>query len=935
MRPMQLTMSAFGPYAGRITLDLDRLGESGLYLISGDTGAGKTTIFDAIVYALYGEASGESRQSQMFRSKYATEDTPTFVELTFLCHGKTYSVRRSPEYTRPARKGGGVTTQRAEAILTMPDGRTITRVKEVTANIQDILGVDRNQFGQVAMLAQGEFLKLLQATTEQRTDIFRKIFNTVPYQRLQEQLLRDVAALNQNCQTLCQAMEQAISGAVCPELSERTDALARAKSGKLPRAEILTLLEDLLAGDTAAQNALRGQQEVLSEQAEAILRRITTAQDVKNRRAALLARQREYSALAMDLVQAEQRYAQAKSREPEAKRLQQRQIALEQQLSQYQHLELLRRQATQRRQALKQMTTKASILSQQEKTLTGQLEELMSQAERFSGAAAREQQWKNMEDQCKQEQLCCQTLAQDFGALTQLERDLQRSKQDYLRDSQTAQLLQAQYDQKNRAFLDAQAGVLASQLVEGVPCPVCGSLYHPAPAAPSMEAPSEAQLDRLGKQAAAAKRQAEASSREAGVLLGKTQSQRTKLQEAARQWLPDGDLAKLSELLTAKNQSVTVQLKQIQTSLQQARKEQQQLITIQKQLPVLQQRAQELRDCLQQLGQEQAKCDAQAQSLEQQCSQLRSGLEFDDQAQAQQQIATWKKDQAAIENQENDARQVLLSLQHRQAQLKGNLETLQTQLAQAPQEDLESMLEQQSAMKRMQRQQAEQMNQLILRLGRNRTALETFRGCMTQLEQQEQRLSWMQALCATANGRLTGKRKIYLETYIQTTYFDRILARANVRLMGMSGGQYELCRQTEGADSRSQSGLELDVIDHYNGSTRSVKTLSGGESFQASLSLALGLSDEIQSYAGGVQLDSMFVDEGFGSLDDEALRQAMDVLQSLSQGQRLIGIISHVSELKEQIDRQILVTKAQSGGSTARLVGVSMDTRRAEKQLDR
>ena len=179
---------------------------------------------------------------------------------------------------------------------------------------------------------------------------------------------------------------------------------------------------------------------------------------------------------------------------------------------------------------------------------------------------------------------------------------------------------------------------------------------------------------------------------------------------------------------------------------------------------------------------------------------------------------------------------------------------------------------------------------------------------------------WLRSLSNTANGTITGREKIMLETFAQMTYFDRILIRANTRFMMMSGGQYELRRRVEADNNRSQSGLELDVIDHYNGSLRSVKTLSGGESFKASLSLALGLADEIQSAAGGVQLDTMFVDEGFGSLDEDSLQQALRVLSELSEGRRLVGIISHVGELKEKIDKQIVIKKDRAGGSRAEIV---------------
>ena len=225
MRPLNLTMSAFGPYAGQTTVDFSVLGTSGLYLITGDTGAGKTTIFDAITYALYGEASGESRESSMLRSKYAAPETPTFVELTFLNGGRTYTVRRNPEYTRPKTRGTGTTVQKADAELTLPDGRIITKARDVTAAVTDIVGVDREQFARIAMIAQGEFRKLLLAQTDERKAIFRQIFHTGQYQALQNRLKEEAAALDRQCGELEAGLRQAAGSIRCDAPETLPDAL--------------------------------------------------------------------------------------------------------------------------------------------------------------------------------------------------------------------------------------------------------------------------------------------------------------------------------------------------------------------------------------------------------------------------------------------------------------------------------------------------------------------------------------------------------------------------------------------------------------------------------------------------------------------------------------------------------------------------------------
>ena len=254
------------------------------------------------------------------------------------------------------------------------------------------------------------------------------------------------------------------------------------------------------------------------------------------------------------------------------------------------------------------------------------------------------------------------------------------------------------------------------------------------------------------------------------------------------------------------------------------------------------------------------------------------------------------------------------------AGLKGKIDQLKKQLESKEDIDTEKLLEEKNALTEKKTELTEKSETISTRIYTNNRAKENISKKATELTTIEEKWTWVKALSNTANGNISGKEKIMLETYIQATFFDRIIDRANTRLMVMSGGQYELIRRQEASNYRSQSGLELDVKDHYNGSIRNVKTLSGGESFKASLSLALGLSDEIQSNAGGIKLDTMFVDEGFGSLDEESLQQAIKALADLSEGNRLVGIISHVAELKERIDKQVIVTKEKTGGSKVTIV---------------
>jgi len=324
----------------------------------------------------------------------------------------------------------------------------------------------------------------------------------------------------------------------------------------------------------------------------------------------------------------------------------------------------------------------------------------------------------------------------------------------------------------------------------------------------------------------------------------------------------------------------------------------------------------ELSDRKQELAAEETRCT----ELKKQAEELASSLPYTDRNEALQKkeeligfIDSLRTELERAEQHYNECRTAL-------TELKGRISQLENQLEQGDDCCAEKEEARKAELSREKEILQGQLQKARTRISTNETVRKNIKETSGQLEILEERWTWVKSLSNTANGNITGKEKVMLETYIQMTYFDRIILRANRRLMSMTGGQYELVRRQVAENNRSQSGLELDVIDHYNGSQRSVKTLSGGESFKASLSLALGLSDEVQSSAGGIRLDTMFVDEGFGSLDEESLQQAIRTLAGLSEGNRLVGIISHVGELKEKIDRQVLVTKEKSGGSRVEIL---------------
>lgn len=827
MRPVRLVLSAFGPYAGRTVLDMDRLGESGLYLITGDTGAGKTTIFDAITFALYGEASGNHREPVMMRSKYAQADTPTEVELTFSYSGKVYTIRRNPEYERPAKRGGGMTLQKADAELRYPDGRVVTKSKEVSAAIREIMGVDREQFSQIAMIAQGDFLKLLLAPTEERKKIFRQIFKTERFQELQDRLKSESGALTKRWELQRSSLRQYMDGICCDGDDILYEEIQKAKEEKLSIEDTVLLLERLLKQD---------------EEKLAVLKEKNTAVEE-------------------DLRQVDEYLGKVREREKmrEAQRTELEQIKIKQE-------ECLK----------KQQELAARIEKDQVKLADGQKELAALQEEQkglLDTGVNLERLRAGLDVQNRMER-DLERFRQSWNGLAKLTGAYKKEQQAYLALSQRAEALQTEYAAKNRAFLDEQAGILAATLKEDEPCPVCGSLTHPNPAQKTSGAPSKQEVEQAKKASDKAQQEATEQSAKAGNYKGQLKAKRQELEGLALELFGVDTLEEAGAQAAKKKEDVQKQITLLNGQIQTER----QRITRKERL------------------------DQVIPKMEQELKKL------------QLVMADREKEQVTLQTE----------YLHRKQQARKLEEALKQERQAAPEaalpvRNLAFLMDKRDRLSREQKAYELQKLELHVRYQRNESALAHIRLQSGAIAETEKRLSWVRALSNTANGNISGKEKIMLETYIQMHYFDRIIARANTRFMVMSGGQYELKRRLEAENNKRQSGLELDVIDHYNGTKRSVKTLSGGESFKASLSLALGLSDEIQSSVGGIHLDSMFVDEGFGSLDEESLRQAIQALSGLTEGNRLVGIISHVAELKEKIEKQIVVTKDRSGGSRVEL----------------
>ena len=808
MKPLKLVLSAFGPYAGRTEIDFTRLGEQGLYLITGDTGAGKTIIFDALCYALYGETSGGTREASMLRSQYAAADVPTFVELAFRLRGQEYVVRRNPEYQRPAKRGSGLTLERAAAELRYPDARQpVTKTGEVDRAVKELLGLDYKQFTQIAMIAQGQFRKFLDTNTDERSKIFRELFHTEFYQSLQERLKREALDKYKECEELQRRTAQFLSGISCDAYPEQAAKLAlwRQQEFRGCAGEALELVAVVMRLDEAKQAQNAAAKSELDEQQRAL-----------NAQLECFSQLAELESAVRSLQAQKERLQQQADSEAEAKAARERQLA--------------------------------SLESAWQEAQAAQLAAAQEQGEQQRLAARK----RDLQD------------VQAMLARYQEElAELEAKRAEYRECMKTYTEKKQKYDALDMAFLQAQAGVLAATLKEHEACPVCGSLQHPQPAVLPQDTPTEQQV-----------KQAQAAMTSAKAYLGDLAGQGRKLNAGCERQL-QLTLDKSRELLGCAE-------------------------------------PEKLPACLQAEQQQTAK---QTQELE---ARLRPLVQLA--RQEAQRAAAVTRQRASNAQADADAQKRVAELAKVEGQLQEKTGQLEQQQRLVADVDEAALRAQGAELAAAQRELEQQDRRLYAAIENNKSITANVRESTEGLRRSEEEYQSLKALADTMNGRLVGKKHVNLETYIQMHYFDKILRRANVRLLQMTSGQYELCREALDNDEvktgNSKTGLDLVVHDHYSGRRRSVKTLSGGESFMASLALALGLADEVQSSAGGIQLDAMFVDEGFGSLDDSALQQAVATLQGLSEGRRLVGIISHVHDLMDMIDTQLVVTKRTNGAGT-------------------
>ena len=1057
MKPLKITMSAFGSYAGEVTVDFEKAGH-GIFLITGDTGAGKTTIFDAIAFALFGESSGRKRDGSMMRSQYAPDERETFVTLAFSQKGERYQVRRRPSYLRLSRrknKNGEYTTVQvtAQASLILPDGTEYPGgIREINQKLQELIGVDYGQFSQIAMIAQGDYLRLLHASSRERKEIFSKIFDTGVYRqvqtRLKEENDRMAAALEYGRKLIAHELGDV---QMSPEREEEWQALlTRPETGAEQIEEALS--EFLSEQEKALKDMARQKKE--KEQAERSLEEKLRQAEETNRQLALLEKERE--ALSLLLSQKEeqeelekrlslaqkaekaapaqrnfqerkkeldagqkrqkerkealallQKNAQAAIREAEEERkrhdarfpgMQEELVKLQSDLPLFEQCKKARTDQEEAARREAQAGKRRKEAQEQLESLKQQLETLKKEQERLEGAAGEADALKlRLEGLTRQKERLLR-LAQQLSEWKKTVQKREEKKREAESALQELARRDRAYAERNQAFLAAQAGLMAQKLTEGSPCPVCGSIHHPAPAPLAESAVTQEAVERAKQERDEVEQKSRRITGESAGLVESCRRQRLSMEQElgvltqeeageALSWEDCGEEA-FGERVTAWGRGAHAacmeSIRQVQKRLEEARqagelleqKKQEQtrmeeqrekaeaqkeeadrlllemreklaaakstLEQIRKRLPG--QTEEEARGALARLTEEKKRLEeglSQAeerkntllqqekeqagalQAAEENAERLKKVLEaaalawgnswkeqgFDSEEACLQARATvedmeeWKRTRTAYD-------QELLRSRERTAQLEKQLAGQERTAAGV----LQTLADSRETCRQEREKLEADSGQLTAVWGRNRKALENLKRLWKGQEEQEKEYRLVHHLFQTANGRLSGTAGLDFQTWVQRQYFQRMIQAANRRLNVMADGQFLLqCRSLDALGKQGEVGLDLDVYSMVTGKVRDVKTLSGGESFLTALAMALGMADVIQSTAGYVQIDAMFIDEGFGSLDEESRMRAIRILQDLAGGKRLIGIISHVQELKDQIDRKLIVKKDEKG----------------------
>ncbi|WP_347995142.1 SMC family ATPase [uncultured Eubacterium sp.] len=927
MRPIKLVMCGFGPYADKTVVDFTLLGESGLYLITGDTGAGKTTIFDAISYALYGEASGQVREVKSLRSKYADDETESYVELEFEYRDEKYKIRRIPEYMRKAKRGDKLVVQKEEAELYFltKDREPIINKKNVNDAVTEIIGLDRGQFSQIAMIAQGDFMKVLLTGTDERSKILRKIFNTNEYLDLQEKLKRKKNELKFKYQDIEKSIKNYIASVQCGNDENDKEKLKQIIDDNTfwKTEDINNFILELINKDKDLLKTLEENKKEVNKNLEKINETIGKTENVLAGMKNIENNENELAKVLEVMPKLLEDYNLQKETEREREKLSTEIEIEKQKLESYNELtkeleSLHNRQVNLIKLTNKETKIKDDVENNENSILISEkrLEEIKGCEVEFEKCQS---SIKSVEDKIN----LYSNLKKLFKKYVEVKDEHKSLKEKYVESVNEYNNASQNYESLMAKYMDAQAGMLGQNLKEGEPCPVCGSTSHPHITEVKDEIPSENDLKNAKN---LRQKKEEKRSEISGNLRAKIteiDSLKERIDDVVNE-NPNEFAESIDEnsfnILEENTKKLNDDIKNLNVKAKELSDFKEEKKTIEENLPKLKNELESKKTEIVEISNKIIEENTNIANANIRIEELQSKLKYSSLKEAEEYISSLQDKRNRLIKLFEKARDNYEEAKERKSGLENAIAALKNQFKNSKVEDLDELKEEKKQLQSMEKELGKSEKEVHSRLDMNKFANERIEKCMDEAVEVEDKLQVVGSLADTCNGTLSSKPRITLETYVQMEMFDRIIVNANSHFRDMTSGQYELKRKHEADNKVSKSGLELNVIDYYSGSERDIKTLSGGESFKASLSMALGLSDEIQAKSGGIKIDTLFVDEGFGSLDGESLESAMRALSSITDVGRLVGIISHVSELKTRIDRQIVVTKDKEKGSKLEII---------------
>ena len=794
----------------------------------------------------------------------------------------------------------------------------LTKIKEVSAKVEEVIGINKNQFSQIAMIAQGDFRKLLNCETNERSKIFRKIFKTEPYHNIEIKLSSLFNELKRNREKEKNGIEQYINQLKCNKNDTLSLELERAKSGDVLIEDVIKLAGEIINKDTLEYTKTQKNIESINEEIEKINSNIKLYENQEATKKAYAKASAKLEELKTKRNECEKAYKSAEAQREKLDDLTRKINLINSKMPKYDELKSLENSINERTQSFEKSNNLLKLKQQEITSLEKEIDEKSKALEEVKGADLLVQKLTAQKEEINKKAEALKELKTEIDRCKTEQKNLKNAQSfaKFALDEYSA--LENEYNQIYIAFFNEQAGIIADELKDGEPCPVCGSTSHPNLARKSENAPSQADVESAQNLVKKAQEKADKARDTASALKSRVDEISANVKSAAKKLFGTDD-----NVFDDYNSNIKALKKEYDCTLALLKTANEKLNLykkLDKEIPKIQEKQKSLSDEISTLNTQKASDEAFISENTKRVTSIKSELDFESADLAKDKLKEYTSLSSDIKNTIEKSKNDFDDIKSKYDTQKGTKASLENALKEFKEIDLASLNEKSLKLNEYKKDVDKTAKSLYSRIESNKLLVDNISEKRDILKGYDDKYVWLKALSETANGDISGKEKITLETFVQMTYFDSIIRKANIRLLTMSDGQYELVRRSDAETLKKNEGLALDVIDHFNASSRSVSTLSGGESFMASLCLALGLSDEIQSSNGGIKLDTMFVDEGFGSLDGEALDRALSALTSLSQGNRLVGIISHVDALRDRIDNKIVITKDRTIGSNAQII---------------